>query len=460
MNDGALYNNGFTCLAFYLFRKTGLLEITQVSQSYIWRFFDAVNRGYRSNPYHNAIHGADVMLTTHFMFQSEFFKQHMTIWDQFAAYIGALCHDLGHMGFNNNWYINTAGNLALLYGDEAVLENLHVAETFRILMEPKSNWMASFPSSIRRYMAAVIRRTILATDMKVHGQKVVQLQEMVDKYEEVSKCLIMNHKQTTGETISKYQALCNMQLWRCETTATYASLDRIKEDGFKLFRDTDHKWSGDVIVKDLVMRSTSASDLNVNNNNKLSIHQSRTSDVYDDYDDNMSAFPHKPRIANLDDERLFILEITIHACDISNPTKPLPICKKWANAFLTEAFNQGDEERRLGIPVSAGMDRFTGKLPTSQIGFIRFVVRRLFELYADIVDEAQVCVKHMNENEKYWNVQKQALGVAKNSSSNTSSSSSGSGSSDSNGGGNNVTKVIAKKVQILSNLNTIHEENN
>ena len=101
-----------------------------------------------------------MLLSTHFMFQSAFLKNRMTLWDIFGTYVAAVCHDLGHMGMNNAWYINTAGNLALLYDDQSVLENFHIAETFRILNNAQNNWMSSFVfhSSIS---FDVIKRTIL-----------------------------------------------------------------------------------------------------------------------------------------------------------------------------------------------------------------------------------------------------------------------------------------------------------
>eukprot|EP01084_Bolivina_argentea_P095743 172117_1 len=324
MDDPALGGKGLVLCTFYVFRKVGLLDATGVTQANLWRFLENVERGYLSNPYHNKYHAVDVLLSTHFMFQSNVFKKHMTMWDQFGAYIAAVCHDLGHMGLNNAWYINTAGNLALLYGDDSVLENYHIAETFRILNDSKNNWMLAFPSSVRRYLATVIRRTILATDLKVHGTKMIQLQNMVDAYKD----------------IMKERDITNITLWRCESIASYESIDNIMLDNFPLFVDRDNdEWIPDVLVKDLDIAVTDSSSSSSKNDDE----------------------PRKPRVPDVDDERIFLLEITIHACDVANPCKPIYIAKEWANRYLKEAFNQGDMERNIGIPVSAGMDRFTSK---------------------------------------------------------------------------------------------------
>eukprot|EP00932_Pfiesteria_piscicida_P000613 SRR837773.10598.p4 GENE.SRR837773.10598~~SRR837773.10598.p4 ORF type:complete len:142 (+),score=51.30 SRR837773.10598:344-769(+) len=53
---------------------------------------------------------------------------------------------------------------------------------------------------------------------------------------------------------------------------------------------------------------------------------------------------------------------------------------QWAERIQREFFDQGDEERRLGVPVSALCDRATvTDLGQSQRGFLDFVCMPLFE---------------------------------------------------------------------------------
>ena len=80
---------------------------------------------------------------------------------------------------------------------------------------------------------------------------------------------------------------------------------------------------------------------------------------------------------------------------------------------MEEAFQQGDRERDLGIPVSHGLDRNTVKTPISQLGFIQYVVKRLYQLYAELVDVADVLVDNMLENEKYWTEEKVNMAMKK-----------------------------------------------
>jgi len=42
--------------------------------------------------------------------------------------------------------------------------------------------------------------------------------------------------------------------------------------------------------------------------------------------------------------------------DISNGTKPWNLCAKWVDLLFIEFFNQGDQEKKLGLSVSYLMD--------------------------------------------------------------------------------------------------------
>merc|ERR1719426_531570 len=99
----------------------------------------------------------------------------------------------------------------------------------------------------------------------------------------------------------------------------------------------------------------------------------------------------RTRIANEDhpfpdpadrNDKLAIMRVILHSSDISNPTKDLSFYNKWVERVLTEYFEQGDKERKLGMPVSMFMDRFTTNIAKNQLGFIDFVVTPLYEAVA------------------------------------------------------------------------------
>merc|ERR1712196_274999 len=85
--------------------------------------------------------------------------------------IAALCHDVKHFGRNNAFCIATEHQLAVLYNDMRVLENMHTATTFELL-QPGSPGEASLVSDLNRGDKASLRAQIieyiLATDMSEH----------------------------------------------------------------------------------------------------------------------------------------------------------------------------------------------------------------------------------------------------------------------------------------------------
>lgn len=70
-------------------------------------------------------------------------------------------------------------------------------------------------------------------------------------------------------------------------------------------------------------------------------------------------------------------KVLLHAADTSNPTKPWEIAKAWAWRVLDEYAEQGDQEKRIGIPVQMLNDRDKVNRPNSQIGFIEFIITPL-----------------------------------------------------------------------------------
>jgi cAMP-specific phosphodiesterase 4 len=57
----------------------------------------------------------------------------------FSFFFAAIIHDMAHPGTNNGYSINTGDKIAIRYNDKSVLENMHVAEAFKLLQLPQYN---------------------------------------------------------------------------------------------------------------------------------------------------------------------------------------------------------------------------------------------------------------------------------------------------------------------------------
>ena len=52
-----------------------------------------------------------------------------------------------------------------------------------------------------------------------------------------------------------------------------------------------------------------------------------------------------------------MLQCLIHCADLGNPAKPVDLAADWAKRITQEQFLQGDDEKKLGIPINPLGDR-------------------------------------------------------------------------------------------------------
>jgi hypothetical protein len=102
------------------------------------------------------------------------------------------------------------------------------------------------------------------------------------------------------------------------------------------------------------------------------------------------------------DDRMLILNVALHTCDVSNPARALATYVTWAERVLTEFFNQGEKEKEFGLPVSNFMDRETTNIAKCQIGFINVLVHPLFVALHEFLPSMQTCIDNLVKNRMFW----------------------------------------------------------
>ena len=108
---------------------------------------------------------------------------------------------------------------------------------------------------------------------------------------------------------------------------------------------------------------------------------------------------------NLTQTKQEFLNIIIHACDISNPTKPFNVYKNWAERVINEFWLQGDKEKELNLPISFLCDRATVTIPKSQIGFIDGIVYPFMNSLVNLFPNLEFLIENINKNkEEYKNL--------------------------------------------------------
>ena len=106
----------------------------------------------------------------------------------------------------------------------------------------------------------------------------------------------------------------------------------------------------------------------------------------------------------LEDRRL-VLMIALKCADISHPAKEKRLHLKWTNGVTEEFYRQGDLEKNKSLPPSPFMDRQTGDLAKSQIGFISFLVLPLYKVFSEQFEDSLGCYEILKDNLDFWKQQ-------------------------------------------------------
>ena len=146
-----------------------LADSLQLDISKLKAFLNVIQDGYvDSNPYHTALHAADVLQGMYAFTECESMSDVISDLDRFNCYVAAAVHDFRHPGRNNKFLAETMNSLAVAYNDIAILENYHLAECFEVIRKTECNIFSEFSVSDRRYSRQMIIDMVLATDMSCH----------------------------------------------------------------------------------------------------------------------------------------------------------------------------------------------------------------------------------------------------------------------------------------------------
>ncbi|XP_043280710.1 cAMP-specific 3',5'-cyclic phosphodiesterase isoform X8 [Venturia canescens] len=297
---GELSNNRpLTCVAYTAFHSRDLLKSLAIPPKTFVTFMMTLEDHYvKDNPFHNSLHAADVTQSTHTLLNTPALESVFTPLEITAALFAATIHDVDHPGLTNQFLINSSSELALMYNDESVLENHHLAVAFKLLQNEGCDIFVNMTKKQRQTLRKMVIDMVLSTDMSKHMSLLADLKTMVET------------KKVAG--------------------------------------------SGVLLL--------------------------------DNYTD-----------------RIQVLENLVHCADLSNPTKPLPLYKKWVGLLMEEFFLQGDREREQNMDISPMCDRHSATIEKTQVGFIDYIVHPLWETWADLVHpDAQDILDTLEENRDWY----------------------------------------------------------
>ena len=335
------------------------------------RYLRVIQQDYHAeNPYHNAIHAADVLQTVHAMIQMAlqttttttvisdgsqgdeqreetaeligFFVRccpnHLKL---FSILLAAVVHDVDHPGKNNAFHTKLRKQLAVIYNDKSVLENWHIAHAFSRMLE-----------------------------MDLLGN-------------------VNIHKPANDSARNKARSnSCPPSPTRFEATN-----NKPAEDNNFLCNASDDDFNA---IRGMMIEAVLQTDMT---KHFAIVTEVKTMLIQIEEEEESG----KP--IRHDDERTWtLLTFMLHQADISGQAKADPLFLHWSDRCQQEFFAQGDEEAALGVwPISPYCDRNTTNQAVAQTGFVEFVVQPSYHVLADYIPSMQeVVLPLIQENLEFW----------------------------------------------------------
>jgi hypothetical protein len=278
-------------------------------------FLEKVEEGYpRTNPYHSWFHAVDVTHCVYRFLNLLSFNGYLGNLERFGLLVSAVGHDLGHVGFNNPFLVETSHDIALRYNDISPLENMHCAKLYELLNQPEYNVFSMIADKQCLELRKMIIATVLHTDNAKHFGMIKEVQTLYE----------LNSDE----------------------------LDAGKES----FRQDANSWPTEDITECL----------------------------------------------KAPEARKLLMKLTLHCSDISNPMKPFRVCRIWALQVFEEMFAQGDQEKKLGMPVQVMNDREKVNRAFSQAGFIELMVSPLLFAAIKVLPPLETNAEMLVQNAKQW----------------------------------------------------------
>lgn len=158
-----------------VFSKHDYFDKFRIKRKKFKAFSKQLEAGYMELPYHNCMHAAEVLIAIHYLLFTINMGGSLSHLEQMAAMFAAAIHDFKHPGRSNSFLVKTKHPLSFFYNDMSVLEQMHLAEAFRLLSRPGFEIMEGLNPEQWEDFRRITIRMVLATDLKEHFKAVTEL---------------------------------------------------------------------------------------------------------------------------------------------------------------------------------------------------------------------------------------------------------------------------------------------
>ncbi|KAH8082948.1 calmodulin-dependent cyclic-nucleotide phosphodiesterase [Aureococcus anophagefferens] len=165
-----------------LIEAHGLRTTFGLDAAKMGRFLARVEGDYgNDNPYHNSVHGADVLVATHLFLAKFDVLPHLAPIMLLAGFLAAIVHDFNHPGTNNAFEVKVASPLAVRHSDDSVLERHHLAAAFEILYRKEYDVLEALDGDERKQLRGAMIDVVLATDLRGNFDFIKKLEKIPRK---------------------------------------------------------------------------------------------------------------------------------------------------------------------------------------------------------------------------------------------------------------------------------------
>ncbi|XP_032382801.1 cAMP-specific 3',5'-cyclic phosphodiesterase 4D isoform X3 [Etheostoma spectabile] len=174
-------NRPLTVIMYSIFQERDLLKTFRIpNDTFITLMMTLEDHYHADVAYHNNIHAADVVQSTHVLLSTPALEAVFTDLEIMAVLFASAIHDVDHPGVTNQFLINTSSELALMYNDASVLENHHLAVGFKLLQEENCDIFQNLSKKQKDSLRKMVIDMVLATDMSKHMNFLADMKTMVE----------------------------------------------------------------------------------------------------------------------------------------------------------------------------------------------------------------------------------------------------------------------------------------
>ena len=144
--------------------------MSEINSDKLKPFLTEVSNNYQKVPYHNFTHAFTLVHFAYWMVKNIKVDEFLIKDDILSIVVACIIHDINHPGVNNAYLWKTGDDLAILYNDASVLENMHVSLFYQILKKNNGefNIFDNFNRERYSYIREMIIQGVIDTDMSKH----------------------------------------------------------------------------------------------------------------------------------------------------------------------------------------------------------------------------------------------------------------------------------------------------